>query len=990
MTVLRIDLETYSSVDLKKCGVHKYAESDDFEILLFAFAFDDEPVQVVDLAQGEPLPQRVLDALSDPGVVKTAYNAAFEIACLSKHFGLTPNRQMFNPAQWRCTSVHALYLGLPGNLADVGRVVGLAPDQQKMSVGWSLIRYFCLPCKPTKRNGGRTRNLPHHDPEKWALFKAYCAGDVVAEREIARRIAKFPVPDIEWRLWALDQRMNTTGIKVHEQLVDRAINFDASIKQRLLSEAVKLTGLDNPNSREQLLAWLQEETEDESIVDLTKKTVPKVLAATDSEVVKRVLQIRQELAKTSVSKYQAMQRAACKDGRVRGLVQFYGANRTGRWAGRIVQVQNLPQNKLRDIDLARNLVIDGDLETLEMLFGNVPDTLSQLIRTAFVAEDGHRFIDVDFSAIEARVIAWLANCQWRLEVFKTHGKIYEASAEQMFKLAPGSVTKKSPYRQKGKVAELACVSEGELVLTDHGLVPIEQVTTAMRVWDGCSFIPHDGVVYRGIKEVISYEGLTATEDHVVWTDQGQLQLGDAARRRARLVQSGAGRVPLRVGRDHQPGAPVHQGLVLLVCANALHRLWGGALARLRKLNFGQVAGLPGLLAAAAGPKVVDQARDRDAQQMYEPQGRWVQAVRWQGYRFWVRVCARRRDLDSGEPGPEARARIGQDRQQRTIRAGQSTVREQVGPDAQPKTVQAADRGRRMGTHAKPTRLSRVVQILAPWLSQGSRNRARVQGSARQTQELEGDQSPPRTARVFDLINCGPNHRFTVSGRLVHNCGYQGGVGALKNMGALDMGIPEEELQSIISDWREANPEIVDLWYAVERAAKEAVRGKTSVALPVAAGAAELVFTYESGFLFITLPSGRRLAYVKPQLQAEDLYREKADGSRFLVAAAGSLTYEGQDQKTKQWTRLATYGGKLVENITQAVARDCLREAMLAIDAAGYTQLTTVHDEIVIEARDGHGTLAEVEEIMGRPINWAPGLPLRGDGFETKYFMKEIE
>jgi len=671
LTTLRIDLETYSSVDLKKCGVARYVESPDFEILLLGYAFDDEPVQVVDLARGEQLPGRVADALCDHAVIKAAYNAAFEIACIARHYNI-----FVDVTQWRCTSVHALYLGLPGNLGEVGKVVGLDEDQQKLGSGWSLIRYFCIPCKPTKTNGGRTRNLPKHDPAKWELFVEYCKRDVETEREIARRLAKFPVPGTEWELWHLDQRMNNAGMKIHRQLVDNAIVCDAQVRERLVAEAMELTGLDNPNSRDQLLAWLQEETDDE-IADLTKKTVPALLKATDSAVVRRALEIRQELAKTSVSKYQAMARTACADDRIRGLTQFYGANRTGRWAGRLVQVQNLPQNKLKDIDLARNLLIEGRFDELELLFGNVPDTLSQLIRTAFIAEDGHRFIVVDFSAIEARVIAWLAWCEWRLDVFKTHGKIYEASAEQMFKLPPGSVTKKSPYRQKGKIAELAL-------------------------------------------------------------------------------------------------------------------------------------------------------------------------------------------------------------------------------------------------------------------------------------------------------------------------GYQGGAGALITMGALDMGIAHEELDPIKTAWREANPEVVAFWYACERAAKAALTTKGSITLPIAGGRAKLVFSYESGFLFISLPSGRRLAYVKPRVEPQDLVREAADGSSYVVASAGSVTYEGQDQRTKRWTRLPTYGGKLVENITQAIARDCLREAMLAIDDAGYRQLTTVHDEIVIEAPDDAGALAEVEAIMARPVVWAPDLPLRGDGFETRYYMKEID
>jgi DNA polymerase len=572
--------------------------------------------------------------------------------------------------------VHALYLGLPGSLGDVGKVLGLSSDKQKMTAGWSLIKYFCVPCKPTLKNGGRTRNLRHHDLDKWQLFKDYCVRDVDSEREIAVKIARFPVPDKEWKLWHLDQRMMNKGVMVDRELVNAAIECDNIFKERMTKEAITLTGLDNPNSRDQLLKWLRTEEEDDTIVDLTKKSVPKVLESTDSAIVRRVLELRQEMAKTSVSKYHAMARAMCdKDDSVKGLTQFYGANRTGRWAGRLVQVQNLPQNKLRDIDLARNLLKARDYETLGMLFGNVPDTLSQLIRTAFIAREGCRYIIVDFSAIEARVIAWMAWCQWRLDVFATHGKIYEASAEQMFNLPAGSVTKKSPYRQKGKISELAL-------------------------------------------------------------------------------------------------------------------------------------------------------------------------------------------------------------------------------------------------------------------------------------------------------------------------GYQGGAGALKTMGALEMGLTEDELEPIKDAWRGANPEIVQFWYACERSAKEAVLGKKGVNLRIAGKKAVLRFAYESGFLTITLPSGRKLFYVKPRIEAEDLVRTNTAGVKYVAARAGTITYEGQDQKTKQWSRLTTYGGKLVENITQAVARDCLAESMLALDEAGYTQLATVHDEIIMEMPDR--TLKGAEEIMGKAIAWAPGLPLRGDGFETKYYMKEID
>lgn len=682
MPTLRIDIETYSATNLIETGVYRYAEDPEFTITLLGYRYGDTaPVNVIDLARGEKIPAHVLADLTNPETVKKAYNANFEITCLSKFLGVR-----LDPSQWQCTSVKALYLGLPGNLGDVARVIGLPEDQQKMVQGRALIRYFAIPCKATKTNGQRTRNLPHHDPEKWQLFKDYCCRDVEVETEIDLKLARFAIPKVEHDLWVLDQKMMTRGCYMDAELVRNAIVMDETVKSELMEEAMRLTGLDNPNSRDQLLAWLTEE-QDEEITSLTKKEVPKLLERASSDVVRRVLELRQELSKTSVKKYVAMARSMCADTGIRGLTQFYGANRTGRWAGRIVQVQNLPQNRLKDIDLARQLVKAGDLDTLKLLFGNVPDTLSQLIRTAFVARPGCKLMPVDFSAIEARVIAWLAWCQWRLDVFATHGMIYEASAATMFKVTIDSIQSKVggkkvkgpnyAMRQKGKVAELAL-------------------------------------------------------------------------------------------------------------------------------------------------------------------------------------------------------------------------------------------------------------------------------------------------------------------------GYQGGANALVTMGALEMGIQQDELEPIKNAWRQANPEIVNLWYAVDRAAVDSVKTKTQVVLPIAGGRSTLVFDYEFGFLTIKLPSGRKLFYVKPRIESEDLMRELSNGGRYVVAREGSLTYEGIDQKTKKWGRLPTYGGKLVENITQACARDCLREAMLALDAEGFTQLFTVHDEDVLEEPVDGRSVNAAEEVMGRPIEWAPGLLLRGDGFETAYYMKEID
>ncbi len=653
MTVLAIDIETYSSNDLLKGGVYKYVEAPDFEVLMMAISEDDAPPVLYDLTNHDPEQDELLGyyiaALTNPTVLKTAYNANFERTCLAKHFGME-----LPPEQWECTAVKAAMAGLPHGLDAVAKALGI--EQQKDASGKALIRYFSLPCKPTKTNGQRTRNHPHHDPEKWERYKAYCVQDVVVESAIRRKIDFFMIPEQERQLWCLDQRINDTGVLVDRPFVEQAIRMDATHREKLLQEAVKLTGLENPNSATQLREWLGQEMGEE-VATLRKADIPELLKKSDCQIVDRVLGIRQELAKTSVKKYEAMKAAVCEDGRVRGLLQYYGANRTGRWAGRLVQVQNLPQNHLGDLDLARQLVREGALHDVDAFFGNVPDTLSQLIRTAFVAPDGHRFIVADFSAIEARVIAWLAGEQWRLNVFATHGKIYEASAAQMFKVPIESIHKGSDLRQKGKVAELAL-------------------------------------------------------------------------------------------------------------------------------------------------------------------------------------------------------------------------------------------------------------------------------------------------------------------------GYQGGAGALVQMGAIRMGIPEDELPKLVAMWRQANKNIVGYWYEVEAAAIECVESGQSQMLKHG-----VRFFVHKNVLFIELPSGRRLSYLRPKLVP----------GKFDKMA---LTYQGVDQVKKQWCTLDTYGGKLVENIVQAVARDCLAHAMLKLDAAGYRIVMHVHDEVVLEMPDSAGSLEEVNAIMGVGAPWAKGLPLRADSYETRYYRKD--
>ncbi len=457
MIHLSIDLETYSDVNLKKAGLYRYVQSPAFEILLFAYSFDGAPTQVIDMAQGEKIPLEVIHALTDPQCLKHAYNAAFEWYCLSKYMGA-----QLPPSQWRDTMLHGLYAGYTAGLDATGRALGIPEDKQKLTTGKALIRYFCVPCKPTKANGGRTRNYPHHDLEKWALFKTYNGQDVVAEMEIERRLSVFPVPDFVQKQWETDLLINARGVAVDMDFCEGALELGETIRAQLTDEAVQLSGLQNPNSVKQLARWLSAETGDD-ITSLRKETIKELLGRDNADHVQRMLEIRQELGKTSTKKYDAIEAAVCDDGRVRGLLQFYGANRTGRWAGRLVQVQNLPRTYTEPLEFARELVKGRKLDALRTVYGSPNDTLSQLIRTAFVAAPGNVLIDADFSAIEARVISWLADEEWRLEVFRTHGKIYEASASQMFGVPLERIKKGNPeysLRQRGKVAELALGYQG--------------------------------------------------------------------------------------------------------------------------------------------------------------------------------------------------------------------------------------------------------------------------------------------------------------------------------------------------------------------------------------------------------------------------------------------------------------------------------------------------------------------------------------------------
>ena len=500
MDTLAIDIETYSDVSLPDCGVHRYAASEQFEILLFAYSLNDEPTRIIDLASGEKIPDKIMEYLTDDSVIKTAYNAAFERNCINRFFGLS-----LKPEGWRCTLVQASMLSLPLSLEGVGEALNL--DKKKMSEGKDLIRYFCMPCKPTKANGGRTRNLPSDAPEKWELFKTYCIRDVDVEKQIRNKLAKFPIPDREQKLYCMDQRINDRGIMVDQELIGHAVACDLLYKETVTKKAYEISGLENPNSVSQLKVWLNEKGIE--VNSLAKAAVEELVENTQGDVAE-MMKLRLAMSKTSVKKYEAMERSVCPDGRVHGLLQFYGANRTGRWAGRLVQIHNLPQNHMEDLELARSLVKEGRYDLVELLYDSIPDVLSELIRTAFVAKPGCRFIVSDFSAIEARVMGYLAGEGWVMEEFRGAGKIYEQTASKMFHIPIEEITKGSPYRARGKVASLACQyggAEGALIsMGALNFVEEEELKGLVQSWRTAN--PHivnywyeiDGAVKAAVKE----------------------------------------------------------------------------------------------------------------------------------------------------------------------------------------------------------------------------------------------------------------------------------------------------------------------------------------------------------------------------------------------------------------------------------------------------------------------------------------------------------
>ena len=957
MKELFIDLETYSDVDLSKSGVYRYAQSSNFEILLFAYSVDKGPVQVINIKENEQIPTDVLNALTDNSVKKYAYNAVFERICLSKYLGY-PIGMYLSPNSWYCDMVHSATLGLPLSLENVGIVLGI--EKQKLSIGKSLIKYFCIPCTPTKANGYRTRNLPHHDRDKWNEFIKYNKRDVETEMEIHNRLAKFPVLEQEWDNYHLDQRINDYGIMIDIDFVNHAIRCDEENQENNIEKVKLITGVNNPNSPKQLKEWLIEQGMTE-IDSLSKADVTRLLKDATGNV-EEILKLRQDIAKSSVKKYIAMQNVVCKDDRCRGLIQFYGANRTGRYAGRLIQMQNLPQNHLELLSEARELIRMENLDGTLAKFGAISTVLSELIRTAFIPKKGYRFIVSDFSAIEARVLAWLSKEEWRLELFRNGGDIYCMSASKMFGVPVEKNGINKELRQKGKIAELACIAEDELVLTNNGLIPIQYVTTKDRVWDGENFVSHDGVIFKGYREVIEYAGLRATKDHKVYVEGREypIRFDEAFKSRLHIIKTGNGWNTVRMGRNYFPNKTMDKKSPL--CYNKMQRMSNCKVDKPSCSSKWKKPWMSALYKAKTNTRMAIQKVKFCKSKMRKPKGFWIQELWCKRNKICIQLSnGSRVILDKAIWDSTKKYGNRQNQQQQRLWNRKSSI-----CNAQEKQLkQKVYYFDRIPTNILALCLFGSNKEIISRNDKKRDNRGCKKSSKRKKKVLEINRSK---VRVYDILNAGPYHRYTVSNCLVHNCGYGGSVGALKAFGAVALGIKESELKGIIDKWREANPNIIKLWWEVDKTAKNVITNKSTL---MCYG---LKFSYEKGIMFIELPSKRRLAYCKPRIGINAL-------------GLKCITYEGIGTG-KKWERIESYGPKLVENIVQGIARDILAEAMMRLYKNGYKITMHIHDEVVLEVEENVSTVEEVCRIMKISPTWAKDLPLNADGYECKFYKKE--
>lgn len=1015
MKVLSIDLETFSPINIK-CGAYKYAEKS--EIILFAYSVDYGPVTCLDLTK-EGLPGWIAAALTSPHYKKKAFNASFERSQLNAFYGIYSP-----PEQWECTLVRAAMCGLPLSLDDASKALGLI--EKKDSAGKALINYFSIPCKPTKANGERTRNLPEHHPEKWQQFIEYCKQDVVTEQAVEKACSWYKIPEIEHKLWCLNERKNERGVKVDLDLIRSAMQIDQVYRAELIEEATEISGLANVNSPKQLKEWLTAEME-ETIDSLAKQKVNALLLDIEEGDAKRILQIRQLMSRSSITKYRSMLLAAsAADSRVRGMIQYYGANRTGREAGRICQPQNYPRIEEdfgKMIDDVRELVKRGDVEMLHMVFKNLSDVLVQLLRTTFIADEGSELIVLDFSAIEAVVLACIADEDWRIKFFRSGGDIYKASGSIMFKTPIEKITKEQ--RQKSKVAELLCIEENQLVLTNNGLIPIKDVSLCDKVWDGFDWVTHEGIIFKGFKEVINYDGLTATKNHIVWIEgkQNPVSIEYAAACGASLLRSGDGRKNIRVGKNYQSRKTVEEKLASSYGFNRMHQLRLSSMDKFILSNAQHNERLSKMLQTSKSTNVAYSTAKRSNAALPKHKRQRLQKLWSTRNNFQLSFGIGSRSVDNKQFGTSRKVfRIGSNKKRFTLRTRKHKIcNKRIKPSQPPYFSNSFFQTRRMALRQISSNSQTISRV------NSGRNFCRRRISCqKQMAQLQGNR---KKVAVYDIVNSGPFNRFTVSNVLVHNCGYGGSTGAMeRNNDTIEdpkKRIPVKEIPGIVKTWREANPNIVQLWWDTDKAAKNAIR--TGENTPVKHG---IMFGMKNGNLLMKLPSGRCLVYHKAHLRkfyiahiperdtkGNLFMRKDDDGKEFnkiINVKIGEVRNQSikeytyylnraglQDDSTKPtireticfwgmgkiWGIIETYGPKLVENFVQAISRDLLMHSIINVEDAGYPVILSVHDELATENKKGSVTLEEIKEIMLDLPTWAKGWPVRADGFTGDYYQK---
>lgn len=1008
MTVLsvHVDFETRSNADLPKIGAWRYAEDATTDAICMGWAIGDDPVQM--WLPGQPFPEEITDALILHGANIVAHNAAFERAIWQ---GVMTPRYGW-PAiplkSWRCTMAMAYAMSLPGSLDGASSALGM--DVQKDMSGHRLMMQMCKP-RRVMENG---TIVWWDDDDRMARLIAYCKNDVEVERALEKRLLQ--LRPLEQQLWQLDQVMNQRGVPLDEKLCRRARAFVKKDSLRLDAEMRSLTNgaVSRCTNVNELLTWVRgrgvpaENVRKDTVTDLLGQAIPAD--------VRTALELRRDASKTSTAKLDSMLSRVEQDGRMRGLLQYHGAA-TGRWAARGPQLQNLPRpSKGRDIEACIADMLSEDYETIRVRHGAVLPMVSDCIRGMIRAPKGRQIVAADYANIEGRVLAWLAGQEDKLNAFRAYDAgagpdLYLVAAGGIFGVAPESYGKDAPERQIGKVAELACIAGGQRVLTDRGLVPIEWVKTEDKVWDGVEFVDHSGVIFRGIREVIRYDGLIATDDHVVWTEgqQEPVPLGLAAARGKRLARSGFGRTPIRVGRDNPPRAPVHPRMVHSVCRDALHWLRARAMDVLFEPDPWGQPRVPNLFATGCGDSCVAvQARHSDETALREPERPRLRELWRSRYQVSVRDTYRSGRVDQSQLGAPEGTGTRQGGQRRPLRAGQSPICYSAAELVEPEAGQVDRRRLRLRAHSKPVQfLYDAAASLFGAIAKRSRRERHPRGS-REAQKLAGHPTPAGRSRVYDILNCGPRNRFTVEGRLVHNCGYQGGANAFATMAVtygLQIGEQRDMLweksspalrediadrwgrygsksgmdrgsweaaMCVVLPWRNKNDRIQAYWYALEEAAIDAVNNPG-----VTRTVGKVAYKKAGSFLWCRLPGGRALCYPYPRLETVETPFGTKTG----------LVYKGVNSVTRKWGDQKFYGGLAAENITQAVARDLMAEGMLRVEAAGYACILTVHDEIVTETEAGFGSLDEFTALMTELPTWAGGLPVAAEGWIGERYRK---